>query len=641
MKKAKFIPLLVLAPLFLAGCAISSASTSADWLNSVSSPTGGNSMTAAGSSATGSTSTVPLVSVSSSPVSTSIDESEPLITLSDGNSTTNVASGVRIDNAKNQIVISALGSYQITGTLSEGSIVISAEEVDDENDTVELILNGASISSSGSNSFTYSDSGTYATIYPGPIFSYASAHLHVKALNNSTNIISDTRKSTLEVGDDGAAIFSNKLLRLKGAGSLNVTSTFNNGIASDSHLKAAKLSLSVSAPNNALKAHDSIVLGGKDDLGSFTIVSTGSDGAGVRVDEVDADVVTPVYGDGETEDDIAGIELKSAAYSITSVGKCVSSEGYLYVEGGNGTLTSSLDKGLKSELDLYLDGGSFVVKTPKDDSVHSSTANLYVNGGTFDLTAPTASSGQGLKAETEVRVNGGYIKINSSYEGIAAHKITMNGGTTLVNSSDDGWSAGGTNSQTSSNCAVTINGGFHYVYAGGDGIDSNGYFTVTGGTTVVSAPSSGGNGPLDSGDGYSVSVSGGSIYAYGTSGMTENLGGTQNSVALLSHTSVSSGSYYVILVNGEYQALLLKRAGTTFECSIPGYSNNAYGIYSSANVTLGDPIFEEAGLYKVQSYTSSGTLASGTFSQSASTHVSSGSSQGGGGGGGPGGGGRP
>lgn len=56
---------------------------------------------------------------------------------------------------------------------------------------------------------------------------------------------------------------------------------------------------------------------------------------------------------------------------------------------------------------------------------------------------------------------------------------------------------------------LTISGGSLYVCAEGDGIDSNGSITMTGGTVWVSGPVSGGDGAIDFETG--MTMSGGSI----------------------------------------------------------------------------------------------------------------------------------
>ena len=577
-----------------------------------------------GSEATGSaSSSVESVTVSSDSTANATftdSDSRGNIVLKQGASTTTVSSGVTIDNANNIIHITASGTYVVTGTLSDGNILIETP-TGDETDVV-LDLNGVSITKSSS-------ANNYA-----PIFSSADAHLKLKKVESSTSVVIDKR--TADTGDDSAAIFSNKKLKIVGSGSLYVKTTYNNGIASDSHIEAKNGAVSVTAVNHCFKAHKSIILGDASDTGSFTLVSTGADGGGLRVDEVEA-VATPVYGGSASDDDINGIEIKSCALNITAVGKGISSAAYVYMEDGNGAITSSKDKGIKADLNLLVDGGTFTVKTPVDDCLHSSSGNVVCGGGTYTLTSGTSDGCQGIKGENYVYVNGGYFNVTASYEGIAAHQIVMNGGTTLVNSSDDGWSAGGTSSQDSSACSISINAGYHYVYANGDGIDSNGNLTISGGVTVVSQ-SSNANGPLDYGESVGTfTQSGGLIIAYGAGSMTVNpTAGNQGSV--LVSCSASSGSYLGFLVGTEKYAIKLTKAASNCYASFPSWASGvAYGVYTVTSPTVSDTVFSAGNVYKVSSYTAGTTLASGTFSSS-SLHV--GTASGMGGGGGPGGGGH-
>ena len=67
---------------------------------------------------------------------------------------------------------------------------------------------------------------------------------------------------------------------------------------------------------------------------------------------------------------------------------------------------------------------------------------------------------------------------------------------------------------------LTITGGTLVVNAGGDGIDSNGDFSMTGGTATVNGPENGGNGALDvAGE---MSVTGGTLAALGSAGMAQD-----------------------------------------------------------------------------------------------------------------------
>ncbi len=90
------------------------------------------------------------------------------------------------------------------------------------------------------------------------------------------------------------------------------------------------------------------------------------------------------------------------------------------------------------------------------------------------------------------------INITDSYEGLEAYDIEINGGTIKIVSSDDGLNAAGGdgsgnfnpggwgpgNMNTSSGI-LNISGGYIFVRAEGDGVDSNGNLNISGGTTII------------------------------------------------------------------------------------------------------------------------------------------------------------
>ena len=71
-------------------------------------------------------------------------------------------------------------------------------------------------------------------------------------------------------------------------------------------------------------------------------------------------------------------------------------------------------------------------------------------------------------------------------------------------------------------CYLRISGGTVYVSAGGDGLDTNGYLYLDGGTVIVEGPENDGNGSLDYG--IDAVVTGGTLLAAGSAGMAEGFG---------------------------------------------------------------------------------------------------------------------
>ena len=77
---------------------------------------------------------------------------------------------------------------------------------------------------------------------------------------------------------------------------------------------------------------------------------------------------------------------------------------------------------------------------------------------------------------------------------------------------------------------LNIYSGTITIDSGGDGFDSNGNATMTGGTLIVNGPVNDGNGAIDVNG--SFDVSGGTIIAVGSSGMAETPSNTSSQLAL-------------------------------------------------------------------------------------------------------------
>lgn len=96
--------------------------------------------------------------------------------------------------------------------------------------------------------------------------------------------------------------------------------------------------------------------------------------------------------------------------------------------------------------------------------------------------------------------------------------------------------------ETVGDFSLVISGGEVTVMADGDGLDSNGTASVTGGTTVINGPTNDGNAPIDvNGD---FTVTGGTIAAAGSSGMAVTPGeaSTQSGLQGIFDTALPKGT---------------------------------------------------------------------------------------------------
>jgi len=245
---------------------------------------------------------------------------------------------------------------------------------------------------------------------------------------------------------------------------------------------------------------------------------------------------------------------------------------------GNGTLTISSPNAtaLKCKEELYLLSGTYRI-TSGEDALHSDHT-MVIAGGTYEISA----GDDGVHADDELTITGDpVININKCYEGLESAKITISGGTIYIEASDDGINAakksestegnggfgnfggknmgqkggfggfGGGFGQADSSVLLNITGGMITVNAIGDGLDSNGNITMSGGTVLVYGPVADMNGALDY-DGTFV-ITGGSLLAIGSSGMAQTVSetSTQYAVAAVLNQNATAGSTVTIRLGTE------------------------------------------------------------------------------------------
>ncbi len=202
-------------------------------------------------------------------------------------------------------------------------------------------------------------------------------------------------------------------------------------------------------------------------------------------------------------------------------------------------------KGLKAGGNLQIRGGSFLVNAA-DDSIHCN-GNITVVDGKLEL----KSGDDGIHAKELLLIQGGELLVRNSYEGLEGHQIHIQGGTVDLSASDDGLNAAGGNDGSGYNrndifandteAYVKIDGGYLNVNASGDGIDSNGSILVNGGETYISGPTNGGNSSLDYGG--EATVTGGIFFAVGSSGMATGFGSNSTQGAIfVTYSTQSPGS---------------------------------------------------------------------------------------------------
>lgn len=464
------------------------------------------------------------------------EESCDYITLSDESIST-TASHVAISGST--ITIQDEGMYILSGTLSDGMVIIDAEDTD----KIQLILNGVNIVSS-----------TSAAIYIRE-----ADKVFITTAAGTENTLSNG--GVYEAIDDNhidAVVFSKSDLTLNGTGTLIVYAPEGHGIVSKDDLVCASGAYEITTASHGLSGKDSVRIAG----GEYTITA-GKDG---------------IHAENADDASLGYLYIAGGTFFITADGDGMSAASYLLVEDGDFSILSGggstnaaqtsagndrffgfpgdaqsdtqedaeSTKGIKAGSELMLSQGTFVIDSA-DDALHTN-GNLSIYGGTFLM----STGDDGIHADNAVLISDGSIDITQSYEGIEGLTIDITGGTITLVSSDDGLNAAGGNDSsgfgrgrdmfsTTEGAYIHIAGGILSIDASGDGIDSNGDLLMSGGEVYVSGPSGSGNGALDyNGSG---TITGGIIIAAGASGMAQNFDASSTQgVMMVNVGSAAAGS---------------------------------------------------------------------------------------------------
>ncbi len=201
-----------------------------------------------------------------------------------------------------------------------------------------------------------------------------------------------------------------------------------------------------------------------------------------------------------------GLVLTGGSITVTSVDDGIIGKDYLVVSDGT-VVVDAVDDGLKS-----------------DNTTDPGTGFVLLEGGTVQV----ASQDDGIKG-VQVLVTGGTVDVTGSTEALEGSLVVIDRGDLELHSADDGINvassddsaatdgrAGG-GMEADSSLHLHINGGTVEVWSSGDGLDSNGDATITGGDITVYGPTSEGNGALDVN--RTLDITGGTLIATGSAGM--------------------------------------------------------------------------------------------------------------------------
>ena len=313
-----------------------------------------------------------------------------------------------------------------------------------------------------------------------------------------------------------------------------------------------------------------VVDAGKDDVELVLADVTIENSEGPAIFVRDAGQVTITLKEGTTNT-VSDGESYSITDSDSKLDAAIFSKDDLLIQG-EGTLivNGNYKHGIVGKDDLEIASGTFIITAAKDGL--QCNDNLTINGGDLTLTVED----DGMHADLSLTINDGTIDIKECEEGIESAEIVINGGTISLVASDDGLNAAGgeidnTNRTgmgmlSTSGGTLTINDGYIYINAGGDGLDANGTFTMNGGVVLVDGPENSGNGAMDY-DGTAV-VNGGIVIATGSSGMAMNFTEAKNQASILAATGSQRAGTSVALVDADGKAVVSFTPEKSYQCAL-------------------------------------------------------------------------
>lgn len=465
-------------------------------------------------------------------IDTEYEESEAVkVTLSQDASVVEPAGQSKVVMEDNVITITDEGTYLLTGTLTEGKIVVDAED-----DKVQLVLDGVNITNENS----------------AAIYVKSADKVFITLAEESDNYLSHTKE--YEADDENnidSVIFSKSDLTLNGNGSLSVRADYGHGIVSKDDLKITGGSYEITSAGHALSGKDSVRIAGGD-----LVLTAGKDGIHAENSEDEkkgyiylSGGTLTIESDGDGIDASNIVQVEEGDIRITAGGGAVNgisnhktempgrfengapsekakggqfdkaappqmrgenrNENFIDTEAEDTVST----KGIKAGSSILLNGGSYEIDAA-DDGIHSN-ADILIQDGTYAVSA----GDDGVHADGALVIKDGTVTVVESYEGLEGLTLTVNGGKIDITSEDDGMNAAGTGDEI----WMEMNGGSVHILAGGDGIDSNGNLTINDGEVYVDGPSDNGNSAIDFGERSAAYINGGTVIAVGSSGMAEEM----------------------------------------------------------------------------------------------------------------------
>ena len=497
-------------------------------------------------------------SVTSFQAQTSYDESRATqITLADQTAT---VTGQGASFSDQTVTITQAGTYVLTGSGKNIKLVVEAAATDQ----VHLVF----------QNLTLEGEGTLLQINKAQ-------EVVISLAEGSQNALTESQASDDEKVK--ATIHSQVPLTLNGTGNLTLTALTKNALEVEDDLKVLGGTYTVKAANHGFKAEGALAI----EAATLTI-EAGKDGLHAEHDET-------------TER--ANISLNPTQLSIAATEDGVDAGNELTIKGGTITVSQS-EEGLEARVIRQL-GGDVTIKS-SDDGVNASagsssktsdtsatsktsdanttsnkadTSSSASQATTDSATASTSASQSTADPAATSQTDQANQDKNQTPPAPTAGQAPPQGGQPPQNGQGPGSMPPGGQEESDPSLQIILEGGTLTIDAEGDGIDSNGTVTISGGSLVV-------NGSVQ-GD---ITITGGRVWALGTSDMLQGFAQGSTQASITANIAGTAGQTLIILdANGkevarqtaskDFQAVIMSSAdlvdGQTYTIQVEGTTQTA------------------------------------------------------------------
>lgn len=303
------------------------------------------------------------------------------ITLSDENILVD-GNGVAVKN--NTVTISKAGTYYITGTLSDGNIVINCKEDGD----VQLVLDNVNITSKTT----------------APINGIKAENLIITLAENSVNYLTDSENYTeftdTEKEEPDGTLFTKTDLVINGSGKLVIDSNYQDGIVSKDTLKIINAEIEITSADDGIRGKDFVAINNA----TITIEATKKGIRSTNTKDSSLGYVVIDSGTININKSYEGIEARYIEINGGTINITASDDG---INASDGSSTQGMINNASSNVAIVINGGDISINATGDGI--DSNGSVYINGGNTIVAGPTSDGDSPLDYDGICVMTGGNL----------------------------------------------------------------------------------------------------------------------------------------------------------------------------------------------------------------------------------------